>query len=283
MNLNRSVGTISKAGYATVFLHDFHQYQGEALPFTGWALWPNVGPLHRLQNLMLEQHEKASDQMQTIRENADLTKEAKARRSNAVFDAFIAAIKPGLPTIQETAFNLYTYASSKLLPVLTLSSGDMVNASLDAECRAYVSDLPKGERMRLIVDMSQGKEPRIAAAILRGPARISGYSDDQVVRLGAAGIAVAYPDAVITLGQLAIGVRETLMNARSLGLDLIRAGVGINGRAADVQGWVNPGDGYASLVAWLEPIPLELPGAPLPPEVTKALAAAEADQESEAA
>ncbi|GKG56535.1 hypothetical protein Tco_0579859 [Tanacetum coccineum] len=50
------------------------------------------------------------------------------------------------------------------------------------------------------------------------------------------------------------------MNARSLALGLITDGVGIDFKEADVQGWVEPGDGYERLAAWLEPIPLELPG-----------------------
>jgi len=286
MNLKRSVGTLTKVGEATLFLQNFAEYQGQALAGTRWEIWPNVGPLHRLQNLMIEQHSKALEQMQKIRENADLTREAKARRAAVVFETFITIIKPALPAIQETAQNLYTYASTKMQPVLPLGSADAVGAALDAECRAYTHDLPKEQRMQLIVNMSRGEDLRIAAAVLRGPARISGYTDDQVIRLGAAGIATAYPDAVITLGKLAVGVREVLMNARSLGLDIIRAGVGIDSLASEIQGWVNPGDGYAKLIAWLEPIPLELPGGPLPPEVANALAAAEAeaaDNETEAA
>ncbi|RMP33882.1 hypothetical protein [Pseudomonas coronafaciens] len=260
MNLNRAVGAMQKAGSATVFLHDFKKYHGENLPGTIWPLWPNVGPLQRLQDALLDQHSKAAAKMQAIRENVDLTSEAKSRRSAAAFDEFVMEVKDGIPTIRETAGNLYNYASQKLLPFQALAPADAVAASLDAECRAYASDLPNSERINLLMQMRQGKDPRIAAAILRGPARISGYTDEQVVKLGAAGIAVAFPEAVITLGMLAIGVRETLMNARSLALGLITDGVGIDAKAAEVQGWVDPGDGYERLAAWLEPIPLELPG-----------------------
>lgn len=260
MNLKRSVGTLQRVCSATIFLHNFQQYQSESLAGTSWALWPNVGPLQRLQNTLLDQHSQATAKMEAIRENADLTREAKTRRSAAVFDAFVVAVKDGIPTVRESAANLYTYASQKLLPFLALSPTDAVNSSLDAECRAYTSDLPNNERMTLLAAMQQGKDPRIAAAILRGPARISGYTDDQAVRLGAAGIAVAFPAAVVTLGLLAIGVRETLMNARSLALGLITDGVGIDGKATEVQNWIEPGDGYQHLAAWLEPIPLELPG-----------------------
>lgn len=280
MNLKRAVGTMTKVGEATLFLQNFAEYQSQALAGTGWAIWPNVGPMQRLQNLMIEQHSKALDQMEKIRENVDLTREAKARRAGAVFETYTTIIKPALPTIQETAQNLYTYASGKMQPVLPLSSTDAVGAALDAECRAYTHDLPRDQRMQLILEMSRGQDLRIAAAVLRGPARISGYTDDQVIRLGAAGIATAYPEAVITLGKLAVGVREVLMNARSLGLDIIRAGVGIDSLAAEIQNWVNPGDGYAKLIAWLEPIPLDLPGGPLPPEMVGAQEKATADQET---
>jgi hypothetical protein len=283
MNLKRAVGTTTKVGEATLFLQNFVEYQGQALAGTGWQIWSNVGPLHRLQNLMIEQHGKALEQMQKIRENADLTREAKKRRAAAVFETFTTIIKPALPAIQETAQNLYTYASTKMQPVVPLGSGDAVGAALDAECRAYTHDLPKEQRMQLIVNMSRGQDLRIAAAVLRGPARISGYTDDQVIRLGAAGIATAYPEAVITLGKLVVGVREVLMNAHSLGLDIIRAGVGIDSLSTELQNWVSPGDGYAKLVAWLEPIPLELPSGPLPQEVAKALAKDDDGQAADAA
>lgn len=260
MNLKRSVGTLTRLGTGSAFLHNFAQYQSESLPGTTWPLWPNVGPLQRVQTAMIEAHAKALEKMQVIRENADLTMEAKERRSNAVFDEYVGVVSPGLPTVRETAGNLAVYATGKLLPVLSLVPTDAVNASLDSECRAYASDLPKAERMRLLMDMSNGQDPRIAAAILRAPARISGYTAAQVTGLGAAGIAVAFPAAVITLGLLAIGVRETLMNARSLALDVINNGVRIDGRAASVTNWIEPGEGYARLIDWLEPIPLELPG-----------------------
>jgi hypothetical protein len=260
MNLQRSVGAMQKVGSATVFLHDFKKYHSENLPGTAWALWPNVGPLQRLQDAMLDQYSKASAKMEAICENADLTREAKTRRSAAAFDDYVMAVKDGIPTIRETAQNLYTYASQKILPFLALSPNDAVGASLDAECRAYTSDLPNNERMNLLMQMRQGKEVRIAAAVLRGPARISGYTDEQAVKLGGAGIAIAYPDAVITLGLLAIGVRETLMNARALAVGLITDGVGIDNKATEVQKWGDFGDGYANLAEWLTPIPLELPG-----------------------
>jgi hypothetical protein len=260
---------MQKVGSATVFLHDFKKYHSENLPGTAWALWPNVGPLQRLQDAMLDQYSKASAKMEAIRENADLTREAKTRRSAAAFDDYVMAVKDGIPTIRETAGNLYTYASQKLLPFLALSPADAVGASLDAECRAYTSDLPNNERMNLLMQMRQGQEARIAAAVLRGPARISGYTDEQAVKLGGAGIAIAYPGAVVTLGLLAIGVRETLMNARSLALGLITDGVGIDSKASEVQKWVEPGEGYERLVEWLAPIPLELPGKGPTPEMLK--------------
>ncbi len=269
MKMNRSVGAMQKVGSATVFLHDFKKYHSENLPGTTWALWSNVGPLQRLQDAMLDQYSKASAKMEAIRENADLTREAKTRRSAAAFDDYVMAVKDGIPTIRETAGNLYNYASQKLLPFLALSPTDAVGASLDAECRAYTSDLPNNERMNLLMQMRQGQEARIAAAVLRGPARISGYTDEQTVKLGGAGIAIAYPDAVVTLGLLAIGVRETLMNARSLALGLITDGVGIDNKAVEVQKWTDLGDGYASLAEWLDPIPLELPGKGPTPEMLK--------------
>ena len=269
MKMNRSVGAMQKVGSATVFLHDFKKYHSENLPGTAWALWPNVGPLQRLQDAMLDQYSKASAKMEAIRENADLTREAKTRRSAAAFDDYVMAVKDGIPTIRETAGNLYTYASQKLLPFLALPPADAVGASLDAECRAFTSDLPNNERMNLLMQMRQGQETRIAAAVLRGPARISGYTDEQTVKLAGAGIAIAYPGAVVTLGLLAIGVRETLMNARSLALGLITDGVGIDNKAADVQKWTDLGDGYASLAEWLDPIPLELPGKGPTPEMLK--------------
>ncbi|MCQ3001425.1 hypothetical protein NLO98_16875 [Pseudomonas syringae] len=275
MNLKRPVGAMQKAGSATVFLHDFKKYHGENLPGTMWPLWPNVGPLQRLQDALLDQHSKAAEKMRAIRENADLTTEAKTRRSAAAFDDYVIAVKDGIPTIRETAGNLYNYASQKLLPFLALSPADAVGASLDAECRAYTSDLPNNDRINLLMQMRQGQESRIAAAVLRGPARISGYTDEQTVKLGGAGIAIAYPDAVVTLGLLAIGVRETLMNARSLALGLITDGVGIDTKAADVQKWADLGDGYASLAEWLDPIPLELPGKGLTDEMLKSKAAEE--------
>ena len=283
MKMNRSVGAMQKVGSATVFLHDFKKYHSENLPGTAWALWPNVGPLQRLQDAMLDQYSKASAKMEAIRENADLTREAKTRRSAAAFDDYVMAVKDGIPTIRETAGNLYTYASQKLLPFLALPPADAVGASLDAECRAFTSDLPNNERMNLLMQMRQGQETRIAAAVLRGPARISGYTDEQTVKLGGAGIAIAYPGAVVTLGLLAIGVRETLMNARSLALGLITDGVGIDNKAADVEKWVDPGEGYANLVGWLDPIPLELPGKGPTAEMLKNQPAPTADEEDEAA
>ncbi|MEN2393230.1 hypothetical protein [Pseudomonas halotolerans] len=281
MNLKKSVGTLTRVGTTSAFLHNFAQYQSESLPGTTWPLWPNVGPLHRVQTTMIDAHSKALEKMQVIRENADLTVEAKVRRSTAVFDAFIDAVKPGLPAVRETAGNLAAFAIGKLLPVLTLAPADAVGASLDAECRAYASDLPNNERMKLLMDLSRGRDPRIAAAILRGPARISGFTDDQVTRLAAAGIAVAYPEAVITLGLLAIGVRETLMNARSMALDVITNGVRIDKKAPEVSNWIDPGEGYAQLVTWLEPIPLELPGSGPTDEMLKNNPPADDDEESE--
>lgn len=260
MNLNKLVGTITRVGTTSAYLQNFVQYQSESLPGTTWPLWPNVGPLQRVQNAMLEAHAKALEKMEAIRENADLTMEAKERRSVAVFEAFIDAVSPGLPTVRETATNLAAYATTKLLPVLTLPPTDVVGASLDAECRAYTADLDNNARQAFLMRMRQGDEPRIAAAVLRAPGPISGYTSEQVVKLAAAGIAVAFPDAAITLGKLAVGVRETLMNARSLALDVITNGVGIDKRAGEVEKWILPGEGYAQLVAWLEPIPLELPG-----------------------
>lgn len=283
MKMNRSVGAMQKVGSATVFLHDFKKYHSENLPGTAWALWPNVGPLQRLQDAMLDQYSKASAKMEAIRENADLTREAKTRRSAAAFDDYVMAVKDGIPTIRETAVNLYTYASQKLLPFLALPPADAVGASLDAECRAFTSDLPNNERMNLLMQMRQGQETRIAAAVLRGPARISGYTDEQTVKLGGAGIAIAYPGAVVTLGLLAIGVRETLMNARSLALGLITDGVGIDNKAADVEKWVDPGEGYANLVGWLDPIPLELPGKGPTAEMLKNQPAPVADADDAAA
>lgn len=260
MNLNKLVGTITRVGTTSAYLQNFVQYQSENLPGTTWPLWPNVGPLQRVQNAMLDAHSKALEKMEAIRENADLTMEAKERRSVAVFEAFIDAVKPGLPTVRETATNLAAYATTKLLPVLALSPTDAVGASLDAECRAYTADLATNPRQAFLMRMRQGDEPRIAAAVLRAPGLISGYTADQVIKLGAAGIAVAYPDAAITLGKLAVGVRETLMNARNLALDVITNGVRIDNRAGEVEKWILPGDGYEQLVAWLKPIPLELPG-----------------------
>jgi len=283
MRLNRPVGKLTRVGTCSIFINDFSQYQSQSLPGTSWALWPNVGPLHRVQSAMIDAHSKAMDKMRAIREDADLTGDAKERRSVAVFDAFVDAVKSGLPTVQETADNLAAYAISKLLPVLSLASGDVVGATLDAECRAYTSDLDDSTRNTFLMSMRQGDEPRIAAAVLRAPGPISGFTQDQVVKLGAAGIAVAYPDAAITLGKLAVGVREILMGANSLAMDVITNGVQIDKKESDVKAWADPGEGYAKLVAWLEPIPIELPGSTSPPEAVHTRGADDSDQEDEAA
>lgn len=258
MNLRLPFGTIKSVGYASVFINDFAQYRETNLPGTGWALWPNVGPLHRAQTLLIDLHASALKDVEKVRENADLTVQAKTRRSLEVFNIFADGVLSTLPSLAQTAEHLHTYAADKLVPVQQLASGDAVSAALDAECRAYVLKLETVDRANLIAQMRQGNEPRITAAILRGPATVSGLTSDQLVALSAAGIAVAYKDAVITLAKLAIGIREVQRLAEGLGKDIIRAGVGIDGSTKDTESWTKPSSSLEALLAWLSPIPLEI-------------------------
>lgn len=270
MQLNQAVGTLTRIGGASAFVNDFVQYQGQNLPGTKWALWPNVGPLLRLQNLIMDQHETALAKAQRICENADLTRTAKARQSLDAYTLFADAAKSALPSIAETATNLHTFASSHLLPVQPLAATDAAGAAMDAECRAYVYDLNSQERSELMGEIRLGREQRITAAVLRGPARLSGFTNAQLVQLGAAGIAVNYPDAVLTLGRLAGGMRDLLHMIQTLGHDVIRAGVELDSKSAEIGSLNKLSPGLVDLIEWLKPIPLELPSTtPLPPEMAK--------------
>lgn len=270
MQLNHAVGTLTRIGGASAFVNDFVQYQGQNLPGTKWALWPNVGPLMRLQNLIMDQHQTALAKAQRIRENADLTTAAKARQSLDAYTLFADAAKAALPSIAETATNLHTFASTQLLPVQPLASTDSASAAMDAECRAYVYDLTSKDRAELMGEIRLGREKRITAAILRGPARLSGFSNAQLVQLGAAGIAVNYAEAVMTLGRLAGGMRDLLHMVQTLGHDVIRAGVQLDSKTSEISSLTNVSQGLLDLIEWLKPIPLELPSnTPLPPEMAE--------------
>ena len=270
MQLNHAVGTLTRIGDASAFVNDFVQYQGQNLPGTKWALWPNVGPLMHLQNLIMDQHGAALAKAQRIRENADLTTVAKARQSLDAYTLFADAAKAALPSIAETATNLHTFASTQLLPVQPLSSTDAAGAAMDAECRAYVYDLNSKDRSDLMAEMRQGREQRITAAILRGPARLSGFSNQQLIQLSAAGIAVHHADAVLTLGRLAGGMRDLLHMVQTLGNDVIRPGVELDSKTAEIGSLTKVSQGLVDLIEWLKPIPLELPSnTPLPPETAE--------------
>lgn len=260
MKLNRPVGSIKSVGYASVFINDFAQYRDKNMPGSNWGLWQNVATLQRSQILLMDLHADALKAVEKVRENADLTREAKTRRSREIFNSFVEGARTVLPEIAKTAENFYAFASEKLTAVQALAANDTVQAGLDAECRAYVRSLNAAEQASLIGEIRQGNEPRIAAVILRGPARVSGLKNIQLTVLGAAGIAVAHGEAVITLAKFAIGIREVQMLARGLGGDIIRAGVGIESLTAEIEPWVKPSPALESLFAWLEPIPLELPG-----------------------
>jgi|GEM_PF-2583650 len=269
MNLNKATGILTSLGYASVFLNDFTIYQGKNLPGTSWPLWQNLAVLQRMQNLVQELHAEAIKAADKVRENADLTREAKTRRSIEIFNGYVSAASVVMPNADETAQNLYSFATDKIRPVQPLTSTDVVNAQLDAECRAYVFDLSPGERAELVGEIRNGGQQRIAAALFRGPARISGFKDQQLVMLEAAGIAAGYPDTIITLAKIAIGIRELQMTAAGLGRDVIRAAVGIDNQQSKISGWDKPGPGLQALFDWLKPIPLEIPGV-LPDEVIKA-------------
>lgn len=261
MKLNRPVGTIKSLGYSSVFINDFEQYRGQKLPGSGWDLWQNVAALQRSQLTLIDLHAEALKAVEKVRENADLTREAKTRRSREIFKNYADGARSVFPDLAKTAQNFHTYAYGKLTAVQDLASADVVGASLDAECRSYVRSLRTEDQASLIGEIRQGGEPRIAAAILRAPAKVSGLKNDQLAVLGAAGIAVAHGDAVVTLAKLAVGIRELHMLALGLGRDVIRAGVGIESLETEIEPWAKPSAGLESLFTWLEPIPLELPGA----------------------
>ncbi|WP_230390349.1 hypothetical protein [Pseudomonas guariconensis] len=164
------------------------------------------------------------------------------------------------------AYTLFTDAAKAALPSIAETAG----AAMDAECRAYVYDLNSKDRSDLMAEMRQGREQRITAAILRGPARLSGFSNEQLIQLGAAGIAVHHTDAVLTLGRLAGGMRDLLHMVQPLGNDVIRAGVELDSKTAEIGSLTKVSQGLMDLIEWLKPIPLELPSnTPLTPEMAE--------------
>lgn len=261
MRFNFAVGTSQSVGYASAIINDFSQYRDKNMPGTNWGLWQNVAALQRSQTILLDLHAEALKSAEKVRENVDLTREAKTRRSREIFNIFADGARSVLPDLSKTAENFYTFASEKLTAVQALPSSDTVQAGLDAECRAYVRSLNVTEQSELIGEIRLGNEPRIAAAILRGPARISGLKNGQLQSLAAAGIAVAHEEAVLTLTRLAIGIREVQLLAMRLGKDVIRAAVGIESLDGETESWNKPLATLESLFAWLKPIPLEISGA----------------------
>lgn len=261
MRFNFAVGTSQSVGYASVTVNDFAHYRDKNMPGTNWGLWQNVAALQRSQMALLDLHAEALKSAEKVRENADLTREAKARRSREIFNNFAEVARSVLPDLSKTAENFFTFASEKLTAVQPLPASDTVQAGLDAECRAYVRSLDTMEQSELIGQIRQGNEPRIAAAVLRGPARVSGLKNEQLLTLAAAGIAVAHEEAVITLAKLAISIRELQLLAMRLGKDVIRAAVGIESLDSETESWNKPLDSLESLFAWLKPIPLEIFGA----------------------
>lgn len=279
MRIDQANGTLQRIGGASVYLNNFTDYSGQNLPNTQWPLWPNVRNLANFQAALLEQHARALPVLQKIRENADLTSEAKARQSREVFNEFALVVKSGLPSVTECAANLAAYAQRHLRPVQEIAPTDAASAALDAECRAYAASLKPEERADLVGDIRQGLEQRIAAAILRGPARLSGFTRNQLIALGAAGIAANYPDAVMTLGKLACSMRDLHFMAQTLGHDVVRAGASTqkDQLSKEVGAWGTTNEGLDDLIEWLAPIPMELPRKNTPDEVGKAQGSAEAD------
>lgn len=272
MRIDQPNGTLQRIGGAAVYLNNFTDYSGQNLPNTKWPLWPNVKNLANFQAALLEQHARALPVLQKIRENADLTSEAKTRQSREVFNEFALVVKSGLPSVTECAANLATYAQRHLRPVQDIEPTDAAGAALDAECRAYAFKLKPDDRAELVGDIRQGLEQRIAAAILRGPARLSGFTRNQLIALGAAGIAANYPDAVMTLGKLACSMRDLHYMAQTLGHDVVRAGASTqkDQLSKEVGSWGTTNEGLNALIEWLKPIPLELPNKNQPAEMAEA-------------
>ncbi|WGK61481.1 hypothetical protein QAO71_15760 [Halopseudomonas sp. SMJS2] len=279
MRIDQANGTLQRIGGATVYLNNFTDYSGQNLPNTKWPLWPNVRNLSNFQAALLEQHARALPALQKIRENADLTSEAKTRQSREVFNEFALVVKSGFPSVTECAANLATYAQRNLRPVQDIEPTDAASAALDAECRAYAFKLKPEGRAELVGDIHQGIEQRIAAAILRGPARLSGFTRNQLIALGAAGIAANYPDAVMTLGKLACSMRDLHYMTQTLGHDVVSAGASTqkDQLSKEVGSWGTTNEGLNALIEWLKPIPLELPRKNAPGEVGKARDNVEAD------
>ncbi|MNT91747.1 hypothetical protein D3C72_2328970 [compost metagenome] len=65
-------------------------------------------------------------------------------------------------------------------------------------------------------------------------------------------------------------MRDLLHMIQTLGHDVIRAGVELDSKSAEIGSLNKLSPGLVDLIEWLKPIPLELPSTtPLPPEMAK--------------
>ncbi|MCE8020176.1 hypothetical protein HOP51_08615 [Halomonas sp. MCCC 1A11036] len=204
------------------------------------------------------------DSIEAVRSNRDMKAEAIKRKTDEIAADFIKSVQEMAAWADDEATGLLN-GFSALIPVRDLKESDMGSHLRDQELRAFLRNLDTKERRLLLRECESGKHPELTAAMLRGPAMLSGITEEQKVSLANAGVVSSNPDEVKQY-QALLGMSSEVRRTLSQAAEAV-------GKASGNEYFVNLAKGLSvgqteqCLRDLIESLPLErLPAEPVPEE-----------------
>lgn len=232
--------------------HDFAKIGALMIdtPTGRWRAGGSMSAAGRLQDAALLAFSEAGNAIIKVKADTDLTPEAKSRRVIAAADAYVNQVGPIVKELNAGMASLAETAPRMLSAVQPLKEGDMVGELRDQELRAFMRSASQSERQKIVMAMNRGEHEELTAAVMRGPAIVSGLNSETVDSLNRAGIATSYRASINELHNLLM-VRDDVIRTALSGIQSL-GHIDANAQAAGIRAnaWRSD-DGADALRSWL--------------------------------
>ncbi|GHE19995.1 hypothetical protein [Halomonas urumqiensis] len=164
-----------------------------------------------------------SAQLDTIRQNSDLTSAAKERQAREILDTVMSSSRAAITQMTGDIQSIYDTATTGLRPFTPLADNDVAGHLRDQELRAFLRET--GGKNELVGQMVNGEHPEMVAAVLRSTSHLlTGLDVNQVNRIERAGIGAEHSEAVEMLKLMVSAHHDARITGRRVALQLATIG-----------------------------------------------------------
>tara|TARA_R110000822_G_scaffold307176_1_gene433997 strand:+ start:11612 stop:12361 length:750 start_codon:yes stop_codon:yes gene_type:complete len=159
-----------------------------------------VSALYDLDTVSEKAERITTDFAAKVKADRDLTQAAKARKIAELASQHAEAIQAVLTAVDNVPKAALAHMN-RLQAVDPLPKGDADARAADEERRAALRTMPDKDRSRLLAEARAGKNPSVAAAVLRGDSWLSGASPEDFAAIHARALVHRHRDTLMLLSE----------------------------------------------------------------------------------